>query len=297
MNYRHAFHAGNFADVVKHITLARIIEHLKAKPAPFRVLDVHAGIGLYDLTADPAIRTGEWLDGVGRLYRDGTADPDPLTDEAEALLAPWRKTIAAVNDGTHLAHYPGSPEIARWLIRPEDSLVFNELHPDDRPVLTRRYGRDGRVKILEMDAWTALKAQLPPPERRGLLLVDPPYEVADEAKKAVTALADAQRRFATGLTFLWYPVKAQADANALARRVEALAIPKTLRVELTIRRADSTLQLNGTGMILVNPPWRLESELRLLLPLLQKRLADRDARFSGGWRMEWLVGEARTEKD
>lgn len=295
MNYRHAFHAGNFADVMKHIVLARILEHLKAKPAPFRVLDLHAGTGLYDLSAEPAERTGEWRLGVGRLYKDGSCAAEPLSDAVEALIAPWRKAVAAANDGVRLAHYPGSPEIARRLARDADRLLFNELHAEDFAALEARFARETRAQLKTMDAWIAAKAFVPPPERRGLMLMDPPYEAADEVQRALTALSEAHRRFATGSFCLWYPVKAQADANALARRAAALALPKTLRAELTVRRADRTDMLNGSGLILVNPPWKLEAEMKLILPALAERLADRDARFRGNWRLEWLVGEKGPE--
>ena len=297
MNYRHAFHAGNVGDVLKHIVLARILEHLKGKAAPFRVLDVHAGIGLYDLTADEAERTGEWRSGVGRLYAQGSGAPAPLARDAEALLAPWRKAIAAVNDGVTLARYPGSPEIARRLARDGDRLLFNELHPEDFQALAQRFARERRARVLAMDAWTALKANLPPPERRGVVLIDPPYEVRDETDRALAGLADAHRRFATGVFCLWYPVKAQADANAFARRAGALNLPKTWRAELTVRRADGSERMNGAGLILVNPPWKLEAELKILLPALADRLADAEARFAGGWRLEALVGQLpRAEK-
>ena len=291
MNYRHAFHAGNFADVVKHIVLARIVEHLKEKPAPFRIVDLHAGLGLYDLSAAAAERTGEWREGVGRLYREGTCAPERLSDAAEALIAPWRKAVAAVNDGQRLARYPGSPEIARRLAREGDSLVFNELHPEDYLVLAERFAREMRAQVMALDGWIAAKALVPPPEKRGLMLMDPPYEAADEVFRALTAVAEAHRRFATGVYCLWYPVKAQADANALARRAADLALPKTLRAELTVRRADKSDRLNGSGLIIVNPPWKLEAELATLLPALAGRLADAQARFRGGFRLEWLVGE------
>src|SRR5688572_22075838 len=268
MNYRHAFHAGNFADVMKHAVLARIIAHLKGKPAPFRVLDLHAGTGLYDLTAAEAERTGEWRHGVGRLYRNGSCEADPLPGPAEALLAPWRKVLGSVNDGAHLARYPGSPEFSRRLSRDQDRLVFNELHPEDHASLKERFRREERARVTSMDAWVAAKALTPPPERRGLVLMDPPYEAAAEARHALNALADAHRRFATGVFMLWYPVKAQAEANALARRAAALGLPKMLRVELTVRRADHGDRLNGSGLILVNPPWTLKGELQLILPAL-----------------------------
>ncbi len=292
MNYRHAFHAGNFADVVKHTVFARILEHLKAKPAPFRVLDLHAGAGLFELTSEPAERTGEWREGVGRLYRGETCQPEPLPAAAEALIAPWRKALAAVNDGQRLARYPGSPEIARRLARDGDKLLFNELHPEDHATLAARFARERRARVTCCDAWRAAKALTPPPERRGILLMDPPYEAADEVRRALTALAEAHRRFATGIFLLWYPVKAQADANALSRRAASLGLPKTFRAELTVRRAEKADALNGSGLLLVNPPWKLAAELDVLLPALAERLADREARFRGGRRTEWLVGEA-----
>jgi 23S rRNA (adenine2030-N6)-methyltransferase len=291
MNYRHAFHAGGPADVMKHIALVRIVEHLKAKTAPIRIIDLHAGAALYDLAGDEAGRTGEWRDGVGRLYRDGSCAPEPLAANVEELIAPWRQAVASVNDGVRLARYPGSPEIARRLVREADRLVFNELHPEDFQSLAARFRREKRAKVLQLDAWVAAKALLPPPERRALVLIDPPYEERDEAARALAAIAEGYRRFAGGVFCLWYPVKAQADANALARRAAALGMPKLLRAELTMRRADKGDRLNGSGLILVNPPWRLDEELGAILPALAERLADKEARFRGGWRMEWLTGE------
>jgi 23S rRNA (adenine2030-N6)-methyltransferase len=186
---------------------------------------------------------------------------------------------------TKLAHYPGSPEIARRLARDQDRLGFNELHPDDRETLSQRFSREKRARIEGQDAWQAAKAFLPPPERRGLVLIDPPYEAADELRRLLAGIAEAHRRFATGILVLWYPIKAQADANALARRIEALNIPKMLRAELTVRRADKGDRLNGSGLILVNPPWLLEGELRILMPALAERLADEQAPAKGGWRL------------
>jgi 23S rRNA (adenine2030-N6)-methyltransferase len=229
--------------------------------------------------------------GVGRLYREGTCTPYPLPEPAETLIAPWRKAIAAANDGQELARYPGSPEIARRLARDCDKLVFNELHAEDHAALAARFARERRAAVTRMDAWIAAKALTPPPERRGLVLMDPPYEAADEALRALTALREAYRRFATGVFCLWYPIKRQADANALANRAGALGLPKTARAEVIVRRADSGDRLNGSGLILVNPPWKLEQELGVLLPALTQRLAERADRFRGSWRSEWLVGE------
>ena len=291
MNYRHAFHAGNFADVLKHVVLARILEHLKRKPAPFRAIDLHAGVGLYDLAGEAAAKTGEWEAGIGKLYTP-TSSALPLSAEAEALLMPWRKAVSAVNDGTRLVHYPGSPEIIRRLAREADRMTFNELHPEDHSTLARRFANESRAIITELDAWTALKAALPPPERRGLVLIDPPYEVQSESEQALAGLKEAHRRFATGTILLWYPIKGQADANAFARRAAALAIPKMMRVELNVRRADDRARLNGSGLILINPTWPLEDEIAGLLPELTSRLADPAGRYRGGWRADWLVDES-----
>nr|WP_205520888.1 23S rRNA (adenine(2030)-N(6))-methyltransferase RlmJ [Propylenella binzhouense] len=276
---------------MKHVVLARILEHLKAKPAPFRVLDLHAGTGFYDLAAAAAARTEEWTEGVGRLYAEGTMRPVALAPAVEALLLPWRQAIASANDGARLLHYPGSPEIARRLTRSQDRLILNELHPEDHGTLAARYAADRRIRVTGQDAWVAARANLPPPERRGIVIADPAYEASDETAKLLSGLAESHRRFATGIVFAWYPVKAQADANALARRVAALGLPKTIRIELTVRRADGKLRMNGSGIFVVNPPWRLEAELRQILPALQARLADAEARFPGGWRLEPLTGE------
>jgi 23S rRNA (adenine2030-N6)-methyltransferase len=291
MNYRHAFHAGNAADVLKHVVISRIIERLKEKSKPFRFVDLHAGRGFYDLASPEAERTGEWRDGVGRLYRDSGCEPDPLPPAAEALLAPWRRAIASCNDGERLARYPGSPEIARRLARNDDRLVFNELHPDDCRALADRFRSERRAKITNMDAWTAIRAFLPPPERRGLILADPPFETPDELDRALAGLAEGRRRFASGVFCLWYPVKGGAAADALAVRAAKLRWPKTLRAELRIRAADDAERLNGSGLLVVNPPWTLVSDLEALIPTLSDRLADKSARRLGGWAVKWLVGE------
>src|SRR5262245_43908405 len=178
MNYRHAYHAGNHADVLKHVVLAWMIERLKGKAGPFRVLDSHAGIGVYDLTGEAAGRTGEWRDGDGRLY-DENGRALPPKPAAEAVLAPWRRAVAAVNEDGALRFYPGSPEIARLGLRSHDRLALNELHPEDHARLVSAYRRDTRVRITRLDAGLVVKAQLPPPERRGIILIDPAYEATD----------------------------------------------------------------------------------------------------------------------
>lgn len=287
MNYRHAFHAGNHADVLKHVVLAWMIERLKAKAAPFRVLDSHAGIGIYDLTGEAAGRTGEWRDGVGRLY-DETGAALPLSPAAEAVLAPWRRAVAAVNDDGALRFYPGSPEIACRALRPEDRLALNELHPEDHASLAAAYRRDARIRSTNRDADRVVKAQLPPPERRGIVLIDPAYEATDEADRAIAMLAEGHRRFATGIFVLWYPVTGDDLSRRIERDAKALTLPKTLDLRLDVRKPVSGAGLAGSGLLIVNPPWRLEEMLRDLLPELVERL--RQGRGAGS-TLAWLTGE------
>ena len=272
MNYRHAFHAGGHADVLKHVVLAAMIERLKAKATPFRVLDIHAGIGVYDLSGDAAGRTGEWHDGVGRLY-DANGAARLLSERSELLLAPWRAAIAAVNaPGAALRHYPGSPEIARLGLRPQDRLALNELHPEDHACLLAEYRGDPRVRVTGLDAALVVKAQLPPPERRGIILLDPAYEAADEPERAIAMLAEGHRRFATGVFVLLYPMTGDELSARLRRKLRALALPKLLEVTLAVRKPVVGSGLAGSGLLIVNPPWRLAESLRDLLPELADRL-------------------------
>lgn len=265
MNYRHAYHAGNFADVLKHLVLARVITHLKKKPAPFRVIDTHAGTGLYDLTGPEALKTGEWKDGIGRLL-----DP-PLPADVAEICQPYLDAVFAANPAGDLKTYPGSPMIARHLLRAGDVLAVNELHPEDHATLARLFARDRQVKVLNIDGWAALKALLPPKERRGVVLVDPPFEEAGELQRLVTGLQDALNRFATGTVILWYPIKARRPVEAFHRAVQDLHLSKMLTVELFIQTNDETV-LNGTGLVVLNPPFTLAAELERVLPELTRRL-------------------------
>jgi 23S rRNA (adenine2030-N6)-methyltransferase len=280
VNYRHAYHAGNFADVMKHAFLARIIHNLKAKDAAFRVMDTHAGIGLYDLTATEAGATGEAERGIGRYL---AAQKSPQIAE---ILAPYDHALKAVNaaDGTR---YPGSPMIAATLTRSQDRVALAEMHPEDSRTLTRRFDHDKRVRVEAMNGWTALKAWTPPPERRGLVLIDPPFEKPDEFAVMTDALAGAHRKWATGIFALWYPLKKMGDVGRFTRGIAALAIPKTLRLELSIAPEGDTF--TGSGLIIVNPPWTLKTESEALLPWLMKILSDDPKKAR--WRLEWLVGE------
>ena len=269
MNYRHAFHAGNHADVLKHLVLTRVLAHLCLKPTPFRAIDAFAGLGFYDLAGDEAGRTGEWADGWGRL-------DDPFPPAVEAVLAPYRAAVAALRARHGATLYPGSPALIREALRPGDQGVFVELHPEDAGVLRARYNQDARTKVLQLDGWTALNAQIPPPERRGLVLIDPPYEVGGEIDRLGQHLARAAAKWPTGIFLAWYPIK---DLHALDRMVEGLGASlarPALRLDLMIDPPIDATRLTGSGLIVVNPPWRLAEEAALFLPALAERLARAD---------------------
>lgn len=279
MNYRHAFHAGNAADVLKHAVLARILVHLRKKPAAFRMVDTHAGIGWYDLAAEEAERTGEWRAGIGRLA-------EPFPPPVEDLLAPYREALAAARRRHGPKAYPGSPAIAAELLRPGDRAIFNELHPDDRAVLEGRFKRL-QVKVTGLDGWTALNAFIPPKERRGLVLIDPPYEDRGELVRLGTELARAVRKWPTGVFLAWHPVKDRRAVEEALAPLEGTIERDALRLELTTARPDG-LRLAGSGLLVVNPPWTLAEEARTLLPALAERLGGTE----GGFRCQALAGAA-----
>ena len=279
MNYRHAYHAGNFADVLKHAVLARVLVHLREKPAAFRVIDTHAGAGRYDLAGLEAGKTGEWRDGIERLTRA------TLSTEVRALLAPYLDAVAAFNPDGRLVSYPGSPALAQALMRPQDRLIACELEPQAAAALARHLRGDARAKALALDGWTALTAYVPPKERRGLVLVDPPFEQPGEFTRLVQGLAAAHRKWPTGSYLVWYPIKEAAEVKAFAGKLARLALPKTLRVELVVESASAAEGLRGSGLIVVNPPWTLHGELKALLPALA-RVLSRGA--AGEHRLDWL---------
>ncbi|WP_420102674.1 23S rRNA (adenine(2030)-N(6))-methyltransferase RlmJ [Bosea sp. (in: a-proteobacteria)] len=267
MNYRHSFHAGNFADVLKHAILARILQHLNGKPTPYRVIDTHAGAGRYDLGADDALRTHEWKDGIARL------DRSPLAPEVEALLAPDRDTIAAIRAEHGAAAYPGSPWFCRHALRPFDRLIAAELHPQTHAKLAEALARDGRGKALAIDGWTALRANVPPKERRGLVLIDPPFEEKDEFETLAQQFIAAHRKWPTGIYMLWYPIKDSRAVSTLIDEVQEAGIARLLRLEIDVDRPAAAGGLSATGLLIANPPWRLAEEAQTLLPALTERLA------------------------
>jgi len=281
MNYRHAFHAGNFADVIKHIVLARIITYLQDKPGAFRVIDTHAGAGLYDLESDEARRSGEWLTGIARLMQAR------LSNDAVALAKPYLDIVRAYNPKGELKAYPGSPLITRGLLRPQDRLVACELEPKARKALIGVLRRDEQARVVDLDGWVALPAFVPPKERRGLVLIDPPFEQPDEFARLEQALAAAHRKWPTGVFLIWYPLKDARGTQAFGRSLARLNIPRILRAELTVAPAPDAQKLAGSGLIVVNPPWTLADELAVLLPTLARVFAGTQGRS----RLDWLAGE------
>lgn len=282
MNYRHAFHAGNFADVIKHIVLVRILTYLHEKPAAFRVIDSHAGAGRYDLTGAEATRGGEWLTGIARVMAAR------FSQDAGALIAPYLDIVRAFNSPGKLDTYPGSPLIARALLRPQDRMVACEVAPGPRKQLIDALRRDEQARVVDLDGWTALPAFVPPNERRGLVLIDPPFEQPDEFDRLARVFAETFAKWPTGIFMLWYPVKNRRATDALARQVAAAsatkgAADKCLRLEFSVAPAGEGQGLVSSGLLIVNPPWTLAADLRTVLPELQKPLGRGGA---GRFRLE-----------
>lgn len=290
MNYRHAYHAGNFADIVKHVVLSRLIEYLKRKDKPFRVIDTHAGVGLYDLSSIEARKTGEWRGGIGRLFDAALEAP------VAALLAPYLDAVRSVNEDFGpaggprggLKRYPGSPLIASHLLRKQDRLSAIELHRQDAARLKARFEGDFQVRVIELDGWLALGAHLPPKEKRGLVLIDPPFEEEGEFDRLADGLARAHRRWPGGIYALWYPIKDHGAVAAFRRKLARSGVPDLLDISFEIGRAADVPALDGCGLVVANPPFTLEHELRTILPALHRLLATEKA---PPWRLEWLAGE------
>lgn len=282
MNYRHAFHAGNFADVVKHTILTRILAYLMKKDAGFRVIDTHAGVGLYDLLGNEAERTGEWQAGIARV-----ADAE-LPGPVAELVAPYLSAVQAQNRDGRLRYYPGSPMITRHMLRPQDRLMALELHPTDAWALRKNFADDFQVRVTTLDGWAAMGTHLPPKEKRGLVLVDPPFEEKGEFARMAQSLQKAHARWPGGIYAYWYPIKEPRDVDAYVKALKATGIPKILRIELSVDAPSEPPRLHGTGMVVVNPPYVLEAEMRTVLPVLAELLG---ADGRGRWSVDWVAGE------
>lgn len=279
MNYRHAFHAGNFADVAKHALLVALVGRLQAKPSPICLLDAFAGAGRYDLSAEPARRTGEFRDGIARLFG---ADPAP------AGLERYLDLVRAENPAGALTRYPGSPALAARLLRDGDRLLAVEKHPEDAAALKRAFADEPRVEVHRRDGYEAMAALVPPAERRGLVLVDPAFEVVDEFERMTAALVRAHRRWPTGVYALWYPIKHRPPVDAFLGDLALTGLRRILATELTVRPPTSPERLNGAGLVVVNPPYGFDEAARRLLEALAPMLA-REAGARA--RVETLVGE------
>jgi 23S rRNA (adenine2030-N6)-methyltransferase len=282
VNYRHAFHAGNFGDVLKHVVLLELLSALHRKASPVHLIDSHAGIGVYDLASSEAQRGGEYRLGVGAVL----ADP-----AAPRILPAYHAALKALNpelgsSGEGLRRYPGSPWLLRQSLRSDDRLTLCELHPQDIETLKRNMGRDPRIAVHHRDGFEALKALTPPVPRRGLALIDPAFEAKDEFTTLSRAVQAAHRRWATGLLAIWYPVKDQKSIDRWKADLAAPLTAQTIAVELTIRPAKEARQMNGSGLIVVNPPWQFADSLKPMLDFLKARLA-REAGATA--RIETLV--------
>ncbi|AQX19498.1 23S rRNA (adenine(2030)-N(6))-methyltransferase RlmJ [Bartonella sp. WD16.2] len=279
MNYRHIYHAGNFADVFKHIIVTRIVEYLKRKEKAFRVIDTHAGIGLYNLSSLEAHKTGEWRDGVGRLLST------PIPEDVKTLLHPWCNVIDTINKGNKkFKFYPGSPIFIRQLLRKQDRLTAIELHKEDYQTLANNFVGDYQTKVLHLNGWLSLNSHLPPKEKRGFILVDPPFEKTGEFSRLIDGVVKAYRRFSGGTYALWYPVKYNKEIENFLHALHKTGIPKILQLEMHIRKKITPTTMNGSGMILINPPYLLEEEIQKLSPFLINRLGqDKSAQITYKW--------------
>lgn len=281
MNYRHGFHAGNFADVLKHVVLVAALHRLTAKDKPLTYIETHAGAGRYRLSELDATKPPEYAAGILPLLRARGLPP---------LLASYLRLVSEFNgqpENGRLQLYPGSPLLASACLRPDDRLLLCELAEDQAQLLSQEFRGDSRVQVQQRDGYAGLKASLPPLPRRGLVLIDPPFEVADEQTRIVEAVADALRRWAQGVYAIWYPIKLRQDVQPLLRALTALSAPRVLNIELCVHADDTALRLNGSGMVILNPPYRLDVDLRSMLPALGRALVQ--GRY-GRCEMRWLKG-------
>ena len=275
LSYRHAYHAGNHADVFKHLVLTLLMQSLLRKEKPFFVLDTHAGAGRYHLGSEMARKNREFASGIEQLWE--------VTNAPEAI-GRYLDAVRTTNPGWELRWYPGSPRIFRHFLRLQDRLVLSELHPTEAREISREFAGDRQVRVAVIDGYQTLKAELPPRERRGLVHIDPAYELKDERQRVLQALAEAYRRWATGIFAVWYPIQDRATADDFLRRLKRLGLPKVLVTEFCVMPEDA-FRLTGSGMILVNPPWQLDEQLRDVLPWLSAQLG---VGGEGAWRVEWL---------
>ena len=272
-SYRHAFHAGNHADVLKHALLVHILDYLNRKDTPYWVIDTHAGAGLYALDSDWAAKNAEFADGIGRLWQ---------RDDLPPLLADYVASVRRYNPGNQLRHYPGSPWLTLDALRERDRLRLFEMHPTESDVLVGNLEQLDKTALRQTtiyatDGFEGMKALLPPPPRRGLVLIDPSYEDKHDYKRALTAVKEGLKRFATGTYAVWYPLVQRREATELGRHLENLPVKNWLHVSLAVKKpAGDGFGLHGSGMFVVNPPWTLHAALKETMPALTRLLAQDD---------------------
>ncbi len=279
LSYRHGFHAGNFADVLKHSLITLVINALKQKDKPFVYIDTHAGAGKYSFKSEFAQKTGEYREGIGRLWTNQAPPPE---------LKDYLAAVRAENTGRQLVRYPGSPQLVRRLVRPQDRLVLSELHSTDFEALQQLFAGDKQVSVAKEDGLKMLDKKLPPIQKRGLILIDPSYEVKADYNKVIDTLQSAHKRFATGVFGLWYPVVDRGVTERMLQRLQETGIPKQLRIEHCVADDGAVRGMTGSGMLLINPPWQLASQAEALLPWLNQTLTDEQ----GHWKIEWQVPES-----
>jgi 23S rRNA (adenine2030-N6)-methyltransferase len=288
VNYRHAFHAGNFADVFKHALLVQLARALQRKERGFLYLDTHAGRGSYDLAAaargDTLVRKPEWPDGIGRLWEKPDLPP-PLADYV-ALVRDFDRDNGNATGEPHF--YPGSPRLMQRLARPQDRLALCEQQPGECAALRAEFALAHRATVHEMDGYGALRAMLPPLERRALVLIDPPFESQNEFAQIAAALREGLRRLPGAMFAVWYPLTERARADDFFAELLALKLPPTLALELAIAGEGSGLKMRGCGLVVVNPPWQFDREVEQLLPALAELLAQAPGADA---TMHWLVPE------
>ncbi|TKB51692.1 23S rRNA (adenine(2030)-N(6))-methyltransferase RlmJ [Ferrimonas aestuarii] len=278
LSYRHSFHAGNHADVLKHTVQALIVESLKRKDKAFMIHDTHSGAGRYDLQSEHAEKTGEYVDGIARIWGE----------DCPKAMHPYLKVVKELNPSGNLRYYPGSPLVSGSLLREQDRMVLTELHPSDFPRLRQEFRGRRQVKLYQEDGYQRLKASLPPKERRGVVLIDPPYELKNEYKDLVKGVKEAVKRWATGTYAIWYPVVRRQEITTLERALERTGIRNILQIELNVEDDNMDWGMTGSGMIVINPPWTLEEQMQELLPWLTPKLAQSE---QANFRLRWIVPE------
>ncbi|MDH2997115.1 rRNA methyltransferase [Pasteurellaceae bacterium LFhippo2] len=278
LSYRHSFHAGNHADVVKHIVLTLILDALKQKEKGFFYLDTHSGVGRYSLLSAESEKTGEYIEGIARLW-----DRKDLPEEVALYINELKK----INRGK-LRYYAGSPLLAVQQLREQDRALLTELHPNDYPLLRQEFAKKRNVVTKRENGFQQLKAALPPKEKRGLVLIDPPYELKEDYELVVKAIIEGYKRFATGVYAIWYPVVLRQHTKRIVKGLEATGIRKILQIELAVRPDSDQRGMTASGMIVINPPWQLESQMKRILPYLTDVLVPEG---TGSWDVSWITPE------